>query len=108
MKIGAAKLIHAWGRDMTLSRGGVPLVNFKGRLYNNRPETDMLDSSVDQHLFRVIAVYDDFAGSPAVVPQKFDVILDVAKGNSYTVQQAFTAGADVDEVIRMVVKGGQS
>jgi hypothetical protein len=53
-------------------------------------------------------VADDFAGSPALFPQKFDVIVDVRRGLEYTVQYAYGAGAESDEVFRMVVKGGQA
>lgn len=108
MKIGAAVLIHKWGRPMQLIRDGFLLVDFKGRFYNNRPEVDDLQYSVEQQLFRIIAVADDFAGSPAMFPQKFDVVKDVRRGLDYTVQYAYGAGAESDEVFRMVVKGGQA
>lgn len=107
MNIGAASLIHAWGRDMRLERDGIVLATFKGRFYTNRPETEQLDYSVDQNLYRIIAATEDFVGSPDIFPQKFDVIVDVARGLEYVVQQARSAGAETDEVFRILVKGGQ-
>lgn len=103
MKIGAATLIREWGRPMSLKRDGVIMVDFLGRRYeySRLRETEPLDYSVDQDLFNIIAAYEDLLG---VDPQKFDVIL--FNGHEYTVQHSHAAGADENEVIRMLVKGG--
>lgn len=106
MKIGAAGLIHAWGRDMTLSRNGTVIASFKGRKYQVRAhdiDAQVLDYSVDQTIFFVVAAYEDLGG---VTPLKFDVL--TFGGVEYTVQKSHDAGADEDEVIRILVKGGQT
>lgn len=109
MRIGAAALLEAWGTPMALKRAGVTLIpSFKGRFYNNRPEAAELEYSVDQQLFRIITSYDNFAGSPTLFPQKFDVITDLRRNIEYTVQYAFDAGAEEPEVVRIIVKGGQA
>ena len=109
MKIGAKSMIHARGRPMTLRRGGVEILNFIGVFYNNRPETEQLDYSEAQQLFRIIASADDFASSPEIFPVKFDVVIDRYKNRNieYTVQTAYSAGAADEEVFRITVKGGQ-
>jgi hypothetical protein len=104
MKIGAEVLVRGWGRSMTLSRAGTVLFSFKGRRANIRPEAEDFDQSVDQLNFRIIAMWEDFGG---VMPLKFDVVTD-ERGEEFTVQSAKLAGADVDELIKMVVRGGQA
>lgn len=104
MKIGAGGLVKEWGRDMTLSRNGVVIVSFKGRRANIRPEAEDLDQSVDQLNFRIIGSWDEFNN---IMPQKFDVVTD-ERGDRFTVQSAKTAGADEDELVKMVVRGGQA
>lgn len=109
MNIGAAALIKSWGRDFTLSRDGFVLIpSFKCRRYNNRPETAELDYSVDQELYRFITLWDYFAGSPQLFPQKFDKLYDQLFGKTYTIQSAFEAGTAIPEVVRIVAIGGQT
>lgn len=111
MKIGAAALIRAWGRDMTLLRNGVELVSFKGRKYELRAHNSQqfeLDYSMDQEMMFVIIPFEDLKG---VVPQRLDVIrFDTKPGTGaaieYTVQRGHDAGADEDEVCRLLLKGG--
>lgn len=106
MKIGAALLIHGWGKDMSLSRDGVVLVaSFKARIAYNPPRmgmVDPLDGSVEQFNAVIIACVEDFGG---VEPQKFDLITIGTK--IYTVQRCHASGADEDEVLRIIVRGGQ-
>ena len=112
MKIGAASLIRAWGRPMTLLRAGVPLVSFMGRKAEVRAhevQEFILDMSLDQEVFVVLAAFEDFQG---IEPIKFDVIRFDAKSgtgaqNQYTIQRAHEAGADEDEIWKFIVKGGQ-
>lgn len=112
MKIGAAWMIRAWGRDMTLLRDFVPLVSFKGKKYEPRAhqtQTFELDYSLDQEQFFIVVAFEDLAG---VIPQKFDVIrMDTKVGTGasieYAVERGHEAGADEDEVYRILVRGGQ-
>lgn len=104
MKIGAASLIRAWGRPMTLKRDGVVFLDFIGKRFEfsaGDAAAESLDYSADQEVFNIIVAYEDLLG---IVPQKFDVI--VYNGNEYTVQRSRTNGADEEEVTRMLVKGG--
>lgn len=108
MKIGAASMVRAWGRDMTLSRDGGVIASFKGRKAEARAhevEAFVLDYSVDQEVFFIIVAVEDLYG---VVPQKFDVITFVSNQAEYTVQRSHTAGADEDELVKMFVKGGRT
>lgn len=107
MLIGAAALIRAWGRPMTLSRQGVVLVSFLGRKYEvtqHNSHAHILDYSVEQEIMFVVVAAEDLLG---VEPQKFDVITFESNGTQYTVQRGHTAGAEVDEVVRILIKGGQ-
>lgn len=107
MKVGAALMIRQWGRDMLLSRGGVVLVSFKGRKYEPRAHevaSFALDNSFDQEVIFIVVAFEDLNG---VVPQKFDVITFVGTGVEYTVQRGHTAGADEDEIVRILLKGGR-
>lgn len=104
MKIGVASYIRLWGRPMALKRDGVVMVDFIGRRYEavrERFQEPSLDYSVDQDLFAVLVAYEDLLG---IEPQKFDIIL--FDGEEFTVQRSRTAGADENEVVRIVVKGG--
>lgn len=101
MKIGAAALVQAWGRNMTYVRNGVDLFTFKGRRVELRPDETTLDYSVDQANFKIIADVADFG---TVRPQKFDVVR--WDGIEYTVQIGYAAGADEDELIKIRVQGG--
>lgn len=111
MKIGAAWMIRAWGREMTLLRDGVPLVSFKGKKYEVRAheaQVFQLDYSVDQEIIFVVVAFEDMNG---VIPQKMDRIrFDTKPGMGaaieYTVQRSHEAGADEDEVYRILLKGG--
>lgn len=106
--IGAAALILAWGRDMQYVRDGVVLFTFKGRRAENRPTEIELIESVDQHNFKIIALTEQFVdaltGLP-VRPRKFDRVID-EQGEEYTVQRGHMAGAEVDEVVKLLVTGG--
>lgn len=100
--VGAAALINAWGRNMQFRRDGVVLFTFKGRRAETRPNESELIESVDQHNFKIIALATAFGN---IIPRKFDVVID-ERGEEYTVQRGHTAGADVDELVHMLVKGG--
>ena len=101
MKIGAENLVLKWGRPMQLKRDGVVLLSFKGRLAEVRPGSEEYDQSVDQHNYKIIGGVSEFG---TVRPQKFDVV--VYDGQEYTVQRSHVAGADEDELIKMMVRGG--
>lgn len=100
--VGAAALINAWGRTMQFKRAGVLLFTFKGRRAETRPTELELMESVDQHLFKIMGLATAFGN---ITPRKFDIIID-EYGDEYTVQRGRRAGADVDELVHMIVKGG--
>lgn len=104
--IGAAEMVRAWGRSCSLTRGAtVLLASVKMRFSEVRPSSDQLDYSVSQHNFNIIMAAED-AG--AVRPQKFDIVTRLDTGEQFTVQRGHTAGADVDELLKMWVTGGQT
>jgi hypothetical protein len=104
MKIGAGAIVRQWGRRMSLTRGGVVLIaEFKGRRAELRPGSEELENSVDQLNFVIIADAEEFG---AIRPQKFDVITKLDTLEKFTVQVGRATGADEDELIKMVVRGG--
>lgn len=110
MKIGAGDLVKAWGQKMNLKRNGSTIINqFYGRLVDPRgsqmeAELWEFDNSVSQEFLVLIAAADEFG---TVRPQKFDVVTLVGSGREYTVQRARTAGADEEELVKMLVAGGR-
>lgn len=103
MKIGAANLVLAWGRPMQFWRAGAKLFDFKGRRAEYRPDRDELEYSLEQHNYVIIGVTEQFGG---VIPVKFDWVID-DRGERFTVLRGRVAGADEDELVKMLVRGGQ-
>lgn len=101
MKIGADRLVIAWGRTARFYREGVLGATVKARKVRSRPSENQVVASYSENEFTFIVAVSQMG---AFRPHKYDTI--EYEGDTYSVQQSITTGADEDELIRVLASGG--